>query len=1199
MLRLDSRGFEHEPVNEKHIAEYVRTKDLVLSRGSDLSPETLHIERVQYLMDMLYGDDTIFYAKNARGEDLVGRLWLRRADGFAESGLDIGSVDSGWREKEEASREVYKVQRRYAPWGQSAYPVVADFDPATWTVKVGREGDDVRLTPLEFAWLVKNDPSRPYGRPVVLVGDYHAIAENERLIGDQIEEDVFANTANLVALPSLNILSHYGLETDVDISDHGWWAKSIRSAKGVRSEPWRLEKYVSQPFLDEQGRSLGRTFKNLIQINSYDRGAYGGTGLPFVSTYGMHTPPDEYVPGSERRVPWHGENAYFVMMHGTSNSVELPLRKGAAKAISPAEMARELRRRPSLQELSRRSRETGKELSLVLIMCHAASFADSDSPVNVLGRPQPTLRILLGGLSDMVDKGYAANSVIRIADDDDDRRTGVAMKLSVEVSADMPNPMFVELRPFSRKYFNYITKEIGLSIEEAESVMVLLHMLLGEDVEKSPYFLMYAHVLAHVNSLLKWPQWRSGSPENGGGFMKWEHFLTFVKKNADLYRKEFPPMNEIQKVAQERLFKAVFDYSPQDNWFSRWADPPGSARGGVIARSAPGGAAGPSVPRLGVYSQELSTSRAAALEASAPAPEQSSAPNTAVPRMSQDGGRAHGKAPYGDDGSERLSARAPDTSSGKRNDEPRFVVRSGFDVRRFRYGNESIVDLTVRLALAVDEGISAGAMNSMWKSLEYGMLTFFNSNLGNRLPGSRELLRVSVEQVPVEENPHLVVRVVPDNVRGDQRTWWVGANPVFFAHEIAHQLGLRDEYAEHGAAQRADVSGSLMGRQPLLSGSAHIPVESSGLSKLDLLKPGVYLLPKRYRTLLASLIGPPDAPSLESSTGPSREPSAGPSVEVGGEPSRLALHDFYPDAKDWWRLYLHPESLIEAQRLHPSDPGVYYEHSTPGYQEGMLAAYHEFLGTPEAAATPLDADIYQRMHTVVTKAAQKPIRQSGGIRATNLPFLPKKLAGDVKSELIDGRPLVLDARRIDVTTLKGQRPLIYLSTLNGVRRLRTLTTDYAPDDVPKLMKAIFDRHYSQMKEAGNDVQEKLVTIARTTRALYLSQFFTDGNRRISVHLVLPMLLMANGFRPVIPHDDDIFSGGKSAKHIAKSLVRSGARESSRSWEEARGDAIAVTRRHVWVDPVSRPAMRAAAGGEAWPAEPPSRRGPARRWTRYY
>ncbi|MEU2303815.1 hypothetical protein ABZ586_03930, partial [Streptomyces misionensis] len=138
---------------------------------------------------------------------------------------------------------------------------------------------------------------------------------------------------------------------------------------------------------------------------------------------------------------------------------------------------------------------------------------------------------------------------------------------------------------------------------------------------------------------------------------------------------------------------------------------------------------------------------------------------------------------------------------------PRFVVRSAFDARVFRAGDTAVTDLTVRVAFRGSEHDPETA----WERLVQGTEEFYNAP-GHRLPdGSR--LHVTVERVAADDRPHLVVDLAGHDRPMDQHTWWPDAEPVAYAHELGHQLGLRDEYRQNDGEGpgRAGVAGSLLG----------------------------------------------------------------------------------------------------------------------------------------------------------------------------------------------------------------------------------------------------------------------------------------------------------------------------------------------------------------------------------------------------
>ncbi|MFC9288264.1 hypothetical protein ACFT0E_16620, partial [Streptomyces sp. NPDC057052] len=175
-------------------------------------------------------------------------------------------------------------------------------------------------------------------------------------------------------------------------------------------------------------------------------------------------------------------------------------------------------------------------------------------------------------------------------------------------------------------------------------------------------------------------------------------------------------------------------------------------------------------------------------------------------------GEARPRLPQGTDNGHRTEEE-PDRQAlpgvplpqGARDTRPRFVVRSGFDVRRFTHDGDPVTDLTVRVALrgAGEQGVRVR------ERLDAGVVQFLNDP-GHRLPNG-DRLHVTVEYVDPADSPHLTVDLVGRDRAMDQTTWWTDAAPVELVHELTHQLGLRDEYRDADAPHRSHVPGSLLG----------------------------------------------------------------------------------------------------------------------------------------------------------------------------------------------------------------------------------------------------------------------------------------------------------------------------------------------------------------------------------------------------
>ncbi|MEV6171934.1 hypothetical protein AB0L99_27450 [Streptomyces sp. NPDC051954] len=204
-------------------------------------------------------------------------------------------------------------------------------------------------------------------------------------------------------------------------------------------------------------------------------------------------------------------------------------------------------------------------------------------------------------------------------------------------------------------------------------------------------------------------------------------------------------------------------------------------------------------------------------------PEQSTGTAEARPRLPQNGrDSAPGNPP------------AASQPKGRPDRRPRFVVRSGFDTRRFSYQGEPVTDLTVRIAMRGTDGQAAHVRDQ----LGAGVREFLNDP-AYRLPNG-DRLHITVEHVDPSDAPHLTVDLAGRGRAMDQNTWWADADPVQLVHELTHQLGLRDEYRDAGSPHRPHVLGSLLG-------DLNASPEDSSLAALG--------LRGRHLALLGALIG--------------------------------------------------------------------------------------------------------------------------------------------------------------------------------------------------------------------------------------------------------------------------------------------------------------------------------------------------------
>jgi hypothetical protein len=251
------------------------------------------------------------------------------------------------------------------------------------------------------------------------------------------------------------------------------------------------------------------------------------------------------------------------------------------------------------------------------------------------------------------------------------------------------------------------------------------------------------------------------------------------------------------------------------------------------------------------------------------------------------------------------------------------------------------------------------------------------------------------------------------------------------------------------------------------------------------------------------------------------------------------LGEVLPERK-WWLLYLDPRDHVQAVDLDPTNPGGLYDRErSPGFQPGMVVAYRSVLDDRDVIAQRVDWHEYQRMHLLATRhvranTADKSyfdITGTAGERIFHYVGTDEP-AADLLTEELAGRPLVSTTE--DVYLTDEERGHVKLSESRSGAHW-AMDPVYDPADVPALVDAVFDGYYAELSEADGE-HDRLRAIGRAVRSLHVLHLFGDGNGRLNVYFLLPRLLLANGFRPVVvPSMSYLFSGGFTLDQIATVL----------------------------------------------------------------
>jgi hypothetical protein len=263
------------------------------------------------------------------------------------------------------------------------------------------------------------------------------------------------------------------------------------------------------------------------------------------------------------------------------------------------------------------------------------------------------------------------------------------------------------------------------------------------------------------------------------------------------------------------------------------------------------------------------------------------------------------------------------------------------------------------------------------------------------------------------------------------------------------------------------------------------------------------------------------------------------------------LSDFMAE-RIWWLAFLAARDHEQAVVRFPDDPGrLYDEDLSPGFRAAMVRAFRHLLDPPDRRFPRIDAVAYKRLHDMVISGQGDAHSWSGDPEESPVSFSVNapQVSDDLLAGRVAGRPLVtVDPGLPDATLVglaegpRGQQrdPGVINWLRRDSRGELTVAVGYDQDEAPGLADAALNAYYAEVATAV-DAGGRLRAIARVIRNLHVLHLFPDGNGRLNIYLLLPALLLANGFRPVIHKDaSTMFNGGWSLDQIV-SLLRAGQR----------------------------------------------------------
>jgi hypothetical protein len=127
------------------------------------------------------------------------------------------------------------------------------------------------------------------------------------------------------------------------------------------------------------------------------------------------------------------------------------------------------------------------------------------------------------------------------------------------------------------------------------------------------------------------------------------------------------------------------------------------------------------------------------------------------------------------------------------------------------------VALTLRLQLQPGPGVTSAGLTQVRRETEKAVAHYFDRRfVVEEGSGRQQPVQVSVEFVT--SDPDLSVTVRAGSGRDNLQHWFVNSGVIARAHEVGHAFGLKDEYADPLAANRATTSAAGVYRDHSLMG---------------------------------------------------------------------------------------------------------------------------------------------------------------------------------------------------------------------------------------------------------------------------------------------------------------------------------------------------------------------------------------------
>ena len=243
---------------------------------------------------------------------------------------------------------------------------------------------------------------------------------------------------------------------------------------------------------------------------------------------------------------------------------------------------------------------------------------------------------------------------------------------------------------------------------------------------------------------------------------------------------------------------------------------------------------------------------------------------------------------------------------------------------------------------------------------------------------------------------------------------------------------------------------------------------------------------------------------------------------------------------------VHP-ALRQDEKLFDHYSKIGTRGGEPGYSDAMNSAFSYMLNNLN---TKLNAEEFKKIHQLCIHQVKGSDIFREEFHPGGYGFNPKKASLLAKNEWEEDkliitwpRSLVLNSEEIINNSISDGYLSYYFELeghVQGIRSLYEAKFDENNEEVKKIIvdkiNKFFDEYYAKMKMA-KDNNEKLSLIVSLCKKLEIGHFFSDGNQRTIVFVILNKLLIENKFYPTILDDPTMFDGYHSKAELVEDVKR--------------------------------------------------------------